>query len=122
MSGIASSFSVAPVSTTIAATTISTTTLATAKTIAYVSTPHVQIGFENTGDVDVFVTRTPINIDNNGVTVAGTQVYFKAVPATSYRVLDVKANAVHFGPAIYKVYAASTPGSGILEIVTLANK
>ncbi len=122
MSGISSFHIVAPISTTVAAAAISTTTLATGVTIAYVATPHVMLEFENTTGTQVFIGRTPITINGQGTTVAGTQVYFRPIPANSMRVSDLKTNGIAYGPAIYKVFAASTPASGELVMITTANK
>lgn len=122
MAGIDSHFRVAPVSTTVAGTAVNVTTPATAITVLYVNADHVMLGFENTTNVAVIISRQPVTVAGNSTTVTGTAAYFKTVPAGAYRVFDVKANTVAFGPAVYGVYAAATPASGIVEMISVKAK
>lgn len=122
MGGIASAFSVTPVSTTVAAASISHTTVATSDTVVYQNNPAVQVWFQNTTNTAVNVVRLPILIAGDGTTVAGTAGYFVTVPAASFMAFDLKTNAVAFGPAVWKVYADGTPSSGTFVCITVPNK
>lgn len=115
MAGIASHWQVSATSMTVAGTAVSTTTAATSITVLTTNKDTVQIGIENTTNVQVFISQAPV--DRAGV--VGTAVYRKAIPAGGYRVLDLKGNGVAFGPSVWGVYAASTPASGIVEIVAV---
>jgi ethanolamine utilization protein EutQ (cupin superfamily) len=122
LSGIASAFSVTPTSTTVAAAAISTTTAATSVTVGYQNKPAVQLWFQNTTNTAVNLVRLPILIAADGTTVAGTAGYFITIPAASQLAFDLKANAVAFGPAVWKVYADGTPASGTFVMITVPNK
>jgi hypothetical protein len=122
MAGIASAFVVSTTSTTVAAAGISTTTAATSVTILYVNKPHVVLEFENTTGTDVNIARLPVTIAGDGTTTTGTAAYWRTIPGNSYRVVDIKANGVMLGPAVYKVFADSTPASGLLNMIVWPNK
>ncbi len=122
MGGIASTFSVTPTSSTVAASGISHTTIATSDTVGYQNKPAAKMWFQNTTNTAVNLVRLPILIAGDGTTVAGTAAYFMTIPSASIVPFELKTNGIAFGPAVWKVYADGTPASGTFTMITVPTK
>jgi uncharacterized membrane protein YtjA (UPF0391 family) len=85
---------------------ITGTTAGIANTALTTTTPSIVVSFENTTNVELMVTRG--NTD------------FKRLPASSFRVFDLKSNGTGFAAGTWKVYyTGSAPASGNLEVIAI---
>jgi hypothetical protein len=92
----------------LAAAALSATTAGTAHAVLTTTKDSVLVSIENTTDAELMVTRDGVD--------------FKRMPAGSFRVFDVKADGVAFGPYVWGVYEIGNPTSGFIEIVALPHR
>lgn len=82
----------------LAAASITANVLGSANTVLTTTKPTIQIGAENTCAVELMLVKNGAN--------------FKRIPANSYRVLDLKTNAVGFAITTWKVYYTGAAPAG----------